>query len=68
MTQNVPPVRGSKSGGDSDEQKRLLSDTSYVVDGGYLENTGILSLLQIWEAVSHRWRSATPPPTRTPSW
>ena len=36
------------------QQKRLLSDTSYVVDGGYLENTGILSLLQVWEQIEPR--------------
>ena len=26
-------------------------ETNYVVDGGYLENTGILTLAQIWDAV-----------------
>ncbi len=26
-------------------------ETNYVVDGGYLENTGILSLAQVWDAV-----------------
>jgi hypothetical protein len=31
--------------------RRLRSDTAYVVDGGYLENTGILSLLQLWETI-----------------
>ena len=51
VIQNVRPVPGNKSGGESDVQKRLSSDTAYVVDGGYLENTGILTLLQIWEAV-----------------
>jgi hypothetical protein len=38
----------------SEEQQRLLSDTAYVVDGGYLENTGILTLLQVWEQVETR--------------
>ncbi|GAB3250930.1 hypothetical protein [Nocardioides dilutus] len=28
--------------------------TTYVVDGGYLENTGILTLLQVWDAVKPR--------------
>ena len=26
-------------------------ETNYVVDGGYLENTGILTLAQVWDAV-----------------
>lgn len=28
--------------------------TTYVVDGGYLENTGLLSLTQTWRAISNR--------------
>ncbi|MEJ7743853.1 MAG: hypothetical protein WKF73_15715 [Nocardioidaceae bacterium] len=29
-------------------------DTTYVVDGGYLENTGLLTLLQVYDALGSR--------------
>ena len=36
---------------EAESDNRLRSDSAYVVDGGYLENTGILSLLQMWETI-----------------
>ena len=52
-------------------------ETDYVVDGGYLENTGILSLAQLWSAAEGRvtrcntaasaGRSSSTAPTTAPN-
>ena len=37
--------------GTSRPRPLIRIETNYVVDGGYLENTGILTLAQVWDAV-----------------
>lgn len=42
-------------------------ETTYVVDGGYLENTGMLTLLQLWESLRPRVDACNAATTETPT-
>ncbi len=45
------PEEKAEVGGDEPSDKRSAVTPTYVVDGGYIENTGLLTLLQLWQVL-----------------
>jgi hypothetical protein len=68
------PIEQSSSDSDSPEVEPPDPSTAYVVDGGYADNTGLLTLLQLWEqlepivAVQNAGMSERYPDVRVKPW